>query len=130
METLRNLKAWRNHFIINLIGALQSIWYAVLPPSWTGHDSGTINELGHMTISRAVQAGSSSPQSSNMLHEALSARYSDYLSLSGHVHFADAMVIAEWARYCKASNRHPVWADIPWVDGAIPQSLEWTLQNR
>lgn len=120
------MKAWRNHFIINLIGALQAIWYAVLPPQWTGHDSATVNDLAHMTVSRAVRVGLLSPPDDAPLQNALGALYADHLCLS-EASFAESMVIAAWIRYCRDSNRHPVYRDLPWDAGSHPSSLQWAL---
>lgn len=31
------MKAWINHFALNLGSALACLYYAVIPPRWTGH---------------------------------------------------------------------------------------------
>lgn len=129
MKFFPHLKAWRNHFLINLIGALESLWYAVLPPSWTGHDSATVNDLAHMTVARAIGIGLSDLPDNDALHNALSAMYSDHRVLIGDSSFSERMVIAEWIRYCQAADRHPVYRDLPWDGESIPEHLEWALAS-
>lgn len=31
------MKAWINHFALNIGAAIACVWYAIVPPQWTGH---------------------------------------------------------------------------------------------
>lgn len=39
------MRAWINHAALNLGAALSCLWYAVVPPQWTGHSNGDIANL-------------------------------------------------------------------------------------
>lgn len=41
------MRAWINHFALNLGSALASLFYAVIPPQWTGH---TREDLESLTV--------------------------------------------------------------------------------
>lgn len=40
------MRAWCAHAAVNFGTALSCLWYAVLPPWWTGHDADTVRSLG------------------------------------------------------------------------------------
>lgn len=39
------MKAWVNHFALNIGTAISSVWHALIPPQWTGHNDSDLNEL-------------------------------------------------------------------------------------
>lgn len=39
------MKAWINHFALNLGSALACLFYAFIPPQWTGHTKGDLESL-------------------------------------------------------------------------------------
>ena len=45
-----NLKAWRNHALINFIDAIISIFYAIVPPEITGHSKVEIENLANIPL--------------------------------------------------------------------------------
>ena len=43
------LYAWLNHFLINIGLVLSGLFFAIVPPQWTGHDDNDIRSLCTMT---------------------------------------------------------------------------------
>jgi hypothetical protein len=39
------MKAYINHFFLNAGSAIACIWYAIVPPQWTGHKEEDIKSL-------------------------------------------------------------------------------------
>jgi hypothetical protein len=122
------MRAWLSHFLINAAGAAQSLWYALIPPHWTGHDSATLNDLAHMTPARAIRVGLVVSPDEAPLHNALGALYADHLGLP-EPSFAQSMVVAAWLRYCREVDRHPMYRDRPWDAGSIPSEMAWALKT-
>ena len=40
------MKAWINHFALNFGSALACLFYALIPPQWTGHTRDELESLG------------------------------------------------------------------------------------
>lgn len=49
--------AWLNHAALNLGSALACLWYAVIPPQWTGHSSEDVRDLGKTNPVKAFWDG-------------------------------------------------------------------------
>lgn len=39
------MRAWINHFALNVGGAIACLWYAIVPPQWTGHKREHLDSL-------------------------------------------------------------------------------------
>jgi hypothetical protein len=52
-----NTRAWINHAALNSGSAIACIWYALLPPQWTGHSPETCRSLAETTPLRAFLNG-------------------------------------------------------------------------
>ncbi len=44
------MKAWFNHAVLNLVDAARSLWFALWPPSWTGHGADELEALARMKL--------------------------------------------------------------------------------
>jgi hypothetical protein len=42
-----HLLAWINHFALNLGSAIASVFYAIVPPQWTGHSKLDLTHLAN-----------------------------------------------------------------------------------
>lgn len=42
---MRAVKAWINHFALNTGAGIACVWYAIVPPQWTGHTQADISSL-------------------------------------------------------------------------------------
>lgn len=51
------MKAWINHFCLNVGAAIACIWYAIVPPHWTGHSAGDIQRLNETNPIKALWEG-------------------------------------------------------------------------
>jgi hypothetical protein len=43
--TRNAVKAWTNHFMLNLGASLSCVFYAIVPPQWTGHSVKDLESL-------------------------------------------------------------------------------------
>ena len=51
------MKAYVNHFCLNFGSALANLWFAFIPPQWTGHDEIDLEELRKSKALRCLRQG-------------------------------------------------------------------------
>ena len=57
MSLSGHLRAWANHFALNLGSAVACLFYAALPPQMTGHSPHTIKSLSQAGFFGSLRRG-------------------------------------------------------------------------